>query len=89
VFAAGLRLNLSTTDEDYPAPVLANYMLGGGFLNSPAGDASAEGQPELRDLFESVRRVHHQGRHVRSECHRRAANVGKVEAAVKRNWTGP
>jgi zinc protease len=34
VFAAGLRLNVSTTDEDYPALVLANYMLGGGFLNS-------------------------------------------------------
>ncbi len=34
MFAAGLRLNLSNTDADYPALVLANYMLGGGFLNS-------------------------------------------------------
>jgi zinc protease len=34
VFVAGLRLNLSSKDEDYPALVLANYMLGGGFLNS-------------------------------------------------------
>jgi zinc protease len=34
VFVAGLRLNLSVMDDDYPALVLANYMLGGGFLNS-------------------------------------------------------
>jgi zinc protease len=34
VFAAGIRLNLSSADADYPAMVLANYMLGGGFLNS-------------------------------------------------------
>jgi zinc protease len=34
VFAAGLRLNLSNTDADYPAMVLANYMLGGGFISS-------------------------------------------------------
>jgi len=33
-FVAGLRLNLSTTDADYPAMVLANFMLGGGFINS-------------------------------------------------------
>lgn len=33
-FAAGLRLNLSNADPDYPALVLADYMLGGGFLNS-------------------------------------------------------
>ena len=34
VFVAGLRLNLSNTDADYPALVLANFMLGGGFINS-------------------------------------------------------
>ena len=34
MFVAGLRLDLSNTDADYPALVLANYMLGGGFLNS-------------------------------------------------------
>jgi zinc protease len=34
VFAAGVRLNLSSTDADYPAMVLANYMLGGGFISS-------------------------------------------------------
>jgi zinc protease len=34
MFVAGLRLNLSNTDADYPALTLANYMLGGGFLNS-------------------------------------------------------
>jgi zinc protease len=34
MFAAGQRLNLSSLDADYPALVLANYMLGGGFLNS-------------------------------------------------------
>ena len=34
VFLAGMRLNLRDDDPDYPALVLGNYMLGGGFLNS-------------------------------------------------------
>ncbi|HLH39520.1 MAG TPA: pitrilysin family protein [Bryobacteraceae bacterium] len=34
MFMAGLRLNISTQDADYAPLVLANYMLGGGFLNS-------------------------------------------------------
>jgi zinc protease len=34
VFIAATRLNLSSQDADYPALVIGNYMLGGGFLNS-------------------------------------------------------
>jgi zinc protease len=34
VYFAGLRLDLRDDDPDYPALVLGNYMLGGGFLNS-------------------------------------------------------
>lgn len=34
VFLAGQQLNLRDDDPDYPALVLGNYMLGGGFLNS-------------------------------------------------------
>jgi len=34
VFTAGLRLPLSDEDADYPAMVLGNYMLGGGFISS-------------------------------------------------------
>jgi zinc protease len=37
VFFASLRLNLRDDDQDYPALVLGNYMLGGGFLNSRLG----------------------------------------------------
>jgi zinc protease len=33
-FIAGMMLNLKDTDADYAALALANYMLGGGFLNS-------------------------------------------------------
>jgi zinc protease len=33
-FVAGLNLALQDADPDYPALVLGNYMLGGGFLNS-------------------------------------------------------
>ena len=33
-FVAGLNLNMRDDDPDYPALVLGNYMLGGGFLNS-------------------------------------------------------
>jgi zinc protease len=33
-FIAGLNLNVRDDDADYPALVLGNYMLGGGFLNS-------------------------------------------------------
>ena len=34
MLVAGVRLNLSSNDPEYPALVMANYMLGGGFLNS-------------------------------------------------------
>jgi zinc protease len=34
VFVAGVNLSLRDDDPDYPALVLGNYMLGGGFLNS-------------------------------------------------------
>ncbi|MBI1226186.1 MAG: insulinase family protein [Bacteroidetes bacterium] len=34
VFLAGMPLNISDTDPDYPALVMGNFMLGGGFLNS-------------------------------------------------------
>ncbi len=34
VFVAGMNLNLRDDDPDYPALLLGNYMLGGGFLNS-------------------------------------------------------
>ncbi|MSR06538.1 MAG: insulinase family protein [Gemmatimonadetes bacterium] len=33
-FIAGMRINMRNDDPDYPALVMANYMLGGGFLNS-------------------------------------------------------
>ncbi|HEY8459448.1 MAG TPA: pitrilysin family protein [Blastocatellia bacterium] len=33
-FLAGMNLNLRDDDPDYPALVLGNFMLGGGFLNS-------------------------------------------------------
>ncbi|MCI0489640.1 MAG: insulinase family protein, partial [Blastocatellia bacterium] len=33
-FIAGMLLNLSDSDPDYPALVMGNYLLGGGFLNS-------------------------------------------------------
>lgn len=33
-FVAGLNLDMRDDDSDFPAMVLANYMLGGGFLNS-------------------------------------------------------
>ena len=34
IFVAGERLNLQDTDPNYPGLTFANYMLGGGFLNS-------------------------------------------------------
>ena len=34
MFTAGIRLNLTQRDPDYPAMVLGNFMLGGGFINS-------------------------------------------------------
>ncbi|MGA3077332.1 MAG: pitrilysin family protein [Bryobacteraceae bacterium] len=34
VFIAATRLHISDKDADYPALVMGNYMLGGGFLNS-------------------------------------------------------
>ena len=52
IFLAGMALNLRDDDPDYPALVLGNYMLGGGFLNSAPGDPHpAEGGPLLRRRF--------------------------------------
>jgi len=34
MFVAGMNMPLQDTDPDYPALILGNYMLGGGFLNS-------------------------------------------------------
>lgn len=34
IFLAGMNLSIRDDDPDYPAMVLADYMLGGGFLNS-------------------------------------------------------
>ena len=34
MFVAGMNIPLQDTDADYPALIMANYMLGGGFLNS-------------------------------------------------------
>nr|CAA9287654.1 Zinc protease [uncultured Armatimonadetes bacterium] len=34
IYVAGMNLNLRDDDPDYPALVLGNYLLGGGFLNS-------------------------------------------------------
>jgi zinc protease len=34
MFVAGMNMPIQDTDPDYPALVMANYMLGGGFLNS-------------------------------------------------------
>jgi zinc protease len=34
MFVAGLNMPLQDTDPEYPALLMANYMLGGGFLNS-------------------------------------------------------
>ncbi|MBK7739681.1 MAG: insulinase family protein [Saprospiraceae bacterium] len=34
LYLAGYSIEISDTDPDYPAMVLANYILGGGFLNS-------------------------------------------------------
>ena len=48
-FLAGLNLQLRDDDPDYPALVLGNYMLGGGFLNSRLATADPpEGRSELR-----------------------------------------
>ena len=44
---AGVNIPLRDDDPDYPALVLGNYMLGGGFLNSRLLPHSAEGRHQL------------------------------------------
>ena len=49
VFIAGVPLAVGDSHQDYPALVLGNYMLGGGFLNSRlAVRNSSEGGAQLR-----------------------------------------
>ena len=48
-FVAGFNLNIRDDHADYPALLLGNYMLGGGFLSSRLVHAHpAEGRPQLR-----------------------------------------
>ena len=83
MFAAGIRLNLSNNDADYPAMVLANYMLGGGFLNSRLA-TRIRGRDGLSHGISGLTAASKENGSFPRERHRRATEVDKVEVALKR-----
>jgi zinc protease len=84
MFTAGLRMHLGQNDPDFPAMVLANFMLGGGFINSRLAtrirqrdglsygiSSSLSASPEVSDGAFRVTAI------------AAPENVDRVEAAVK------
>ncbi len=71
-------------DPDYPALVLGNYMLGGGFLNSRlAVRIRAEGRALLRRRVAVPGEPARQGRHVHGVRDLRAAERGQARGRVQ------
>jgi zinc protease len=84
VYYAGLRLNLRDDDPDYPAVVLGNYMLGGGFLNSRLATRVRQKEGLSYGVGSSVQAnaLDRDGQFVISAIYA-PQNVAKLEAAVK------
>ena len=84
MFAAGLRLELSNSDADYPALVLANYMLGGGFLNSRLATRVRQKDGLSYGISSSLSAASKEkDGSFRVNAIAAPQNVAKVEAAVK------
>src|SRR6266508_1989949 len=83
-FIAGLNLNIRDDDPDYPALVLGNYMLGGGFLNSrlAARIRQKEGLSYGVGAVIFVSAIDHFGRFTATAIYA-PQNVAKLEAAFK------
>ena len=83
-FVAGLRLNLRDDDPDYPALVLGNYMLGGGFLNSRLATRIRQKEGLSYGVGSSLNAspLDKNGQFVASAIYA-PQNVAKLEAAIK------
>ena len=83
-FIAGFNLKMRDDDPDYPALLLGNYMLGGGFLNSRLAMRlrQKEGLSYGVGSGLTVSSLDQYGRFTASAIHA-PENVGKLEAAFK------
>jgi zinc protease len=84
MFVAGMNLNLRDDDPDYPALVLGNYMLGGGFLNSRLRQQEGLSYGVASGLNASA--LDESGRFTGNAVYA-PQNAAKLEAAFKgKNW---
>ena len=83
-FVAGLNLNMRDDNPDYPALLLGNYMLGGGFLNSrlAARIRQKEGLSYGVGSGLNVSSLDQYGRFIATAIYA-PQNVNKLEAAFK------
>jgi zinc protease len=84
LFVAGIRLNLRDDDPDYPAMVLADYLMGGGFLNSRLASRirQKEGLSYGVGSFLEVSAVDRNGQFVAGAIYA-PENAARLEAAFK------
>ncbi len=81
-FVAGLRLNLSDQDADYPALVLGNFLLGGGFLNSRLATRIRVNEGLSYSISSGLSARHHEPSGVfQASAIAAPQNIAKVEAA--------
>ena len=85
MFSPGVNLPSATTIRTIRRSVMANFMLGGGFLNSRlATRHPAEGGPQLRRQLAAAGQLARQVRRLFSGCAIYAPqNAAKLEAAFK------
>jgi zinc protease len=83
-FVAGFNLKMRDDDADYPALVIGNYMLGGGFLNSRLATRlrQKEGLSYGVGSGLNVSSLDHYGRFTATAIYA-PQNLGKLEAAFK------
>ena len=83
-FIAGFNLKIRDDDADYPALVLGNYMLGGGFLNSRLATRlrQKDGLSYGAGSGLTVSSLDHYGRFTATAIYA-PQNLGKLEAAFK------
>jgi zinc protease len=84
MFVAGMNLNLRDDDPDYPALVLGNYMLGGGFLNSRLAVRIRQKEGISYGIGSSlnISSLDKSGRFMANAIHA-PQNAAKLEAALK------
>lgn len=82
-FAAGMRMNISETDADLPPMLLANFMLGGGFINSRLATRIRQKEGLSYGISSTFFAAKEKNASFQVNAIAAPQNVAKVEAATK------